>query len=217
MRAVIFDFDGVLFLSEHIHLSSFEHLAQHHDLDLDSSFLHHMIGHTDRECSEMLSRLWNQKLTPEEILAGKRTIYRKRVIEEAYPVPGSMEWLAYVSKLYPVGIATSSSKGDIAPLLHKWDIEAKIRTIRTVEDVVHPKPAPEVYLRVSQDLGVSPEECLVFEDSVPGITAATRAGMRVVGVTTSHPVEKMPPVWKTVADFSDLQRLQSLIDSLRLD
>ncbi len=216
MRAVIFDFDGVLFLSEHIHLSSFELFARQHDLDLDAAYLHHMIGHTDRECSEMLSRLWNQKLTPEEILAGKRMIYRKRVIEEARPVPGSMEWLAHVSKLHPVGIATSSSKGDIAPLLHKWDIETKIRTIRTVEDVVHPKPAPEVYLRVSQDLGVSPEECLVFEDSVPGITAATRAGMRVVGVTTSHPVEKLPPVWRTVSDFSDREILLQMIDSWRL-
>jgi beta-phosphoglucomutase-like phosphatase (HAD superfamily) len=125
-----------------------------------------------------------------------------------------MDWLSHLSKDFPVGIATSSSRGDIAPLLERWEIEKKTRTIRTVEDVIQPKPAPEVYLRVAQDLNVAPGDCLVFEDSVPGITAATRAGMRVVGVTTSHPVETMPPVWRTVADFEDHLTLKSMIQSL---
>ncbi|MBL8293237.1 MAG: HAD family hydrolase, partial [Bryobacterales bacterium] len=52
-------------------------------------------------------------------------------------------------------------------------------------DVVHPKPAPDIYLKAAGLLGVPADRCIVFEDSVPGVQAAVAAGMRVVGVTTT--------------------------------
>src|SRR5439155_8988964 len=59
------------------------------------------------------------------------------------------------------------------------------------EDVRLGKPDPEVYLLAARGIGVPPRECLVFEDSVVGIQAARRAGMRVIGVATAHTADEL--------------------------
>ena len=59
------------------------------------------------------------------------------------------------------------------------------------EDVVESKPHPEVFLKAAAKLGVSPEECIVFEDAPKGIEAARRAGMKSVGITPFHTAEEL--------------------------
>ena len=71
-----------------------------------------------------------------------------------------------------------------ARILKLLDIEREFDVIVTREDVTHPKPDPEIYHRVAKDLELPARECLVVEDSPPGITAALRAGMQCVAVTT---------------------------------
>jgi beta-phosphoglucomutase len=67
--------------------------------------------------------------------------------------------------------------------------------------VTHPKPHPEVYLRAAEELQVPPEDCIVFEDSYTGVAAGLAAGMRVVGVETTH--GDLPGVSLAVRDFNN--------------
>jgi sugar-phosphatase len=60
------------------------------------------------------------------------------------------------------------------------------------EDVLHGKPSPDVYLLAAAGLGVSPADCVVVEDAPAGIQAARAAGMRVVALTTTHPLAALP-------------------------
>ena len=79
--------------------------------------------------------------------------------------------------------------------------------VMTAESVTRHKPHPEMFLQAADRLGVPPDQCLVFEDSLPGLEAARRAGMRAVAVTTMHPPEtfqRLPHVVKVVTDYAGL-------------
>jgi HAD superfamily hydrolase (TIGR01509 family) len=79
-----------------------------------------------------------------------------------------------------IGIATSNSRELVETMMKKHEIGKYFDSIRTSCEVPRSKPFPDVYLQAAKDLDVMPENCLVFEDTVAGATAAKAAGMRVV-------------------------------------
>ena len=81
-----------------------------------------------------------------------------------------------------VGIATSNSRELVETMLKKHEIGKYFDGIRTSCEVPRSKPFPDVYLKAAEDLGVEPENCLVFEDTVAGTTAAKAAGMKVIAI-----------------------------------
>jgi len=86
----------------------------------------------------------------------------------------------------PRAVATSARRADAMRLLRELDLLAHFAVIVAAEDVRNGKPAPEVFLAAAERLGIPPQRCLVFEDSVVGVHAGRAAGMRVIGVTTAH-------------------------------
>ena len=86
----------------------------------------------------------------------------------------------------PKAVATSARRADATRLLRELGLLAQFAVIVTAEDVRRGKPAPDVFITAAERLGVRPERCLVFEDSVVGVRAGRAAGMRVIGVTTAH-------------------------------
>ena len=81
-----------------------------------------------------------------------------------------------------IGIATSNSRELVETMIKKHELGKYFDSIRTSCEVPRSKPFPDVYLQAAKDLGVKPENCLVFEDTVAGATAAKAAGMRVIAV-----------------------------------
>ena len=81
-----------------------------------------------------------------------------------------------------MGIGTSNSKALLLTVLQAHDIEKYFKTLRTSCEVASGKPSPDIFLKVAEDLGVSPRECLVFEDTYAGVKAGKNAGMTVVGI-----------------------------------
>ncbi len=70
----------------------------------------------------------------------------------------------------------------------------------TDSEIKHGKPAPDIFLRAAELLGVAPQDCLVIEDSKPGIAAGLAAGMRVIGITNTHPAEELRQATWVVRD-----------------
>ncbi len=102
-------------------------------------------------------------------------------------VPGSDLFFAEVAQRYPVGLFTSNVRSEVDALLGEHPVFQGLRAIVTAEDVEHAKPSPEGYLLLAEILTLNPARCVVFEDSVAGLTAARAAGMRTVGVTHGCP------------------------------
>jgi len=91
----------------------------------------------------------------------------------------------------PVALATMSHCEQAAQVIAALQLQGEFDFVATRDDVHHGKPDPEIYLLVAAELKVAPQSCLVVEDSPAGVEAATRAGMRVVAVSTPFTRERL--------------------------
>ena len=98
--------------------------------------------------------------------------------------PHTIDLLRTVSNTCSTAVVTGSPRSAVLHVLHSLEINGMVDLIISSEDVTKGKPDPESYLLAAQKLQVSPEECLVLEDSVHGVRAAVAAGMDVVAIAT---------------------------------
>jgi HAD superfamily hydrolase (TIGR01509 family) len=90
-------------------------------------------------------------------------------------------------------------------VFRRLPIKQYFDTIVSADRITKGKPDPMCYLLAAEDLNVSPENCYVFEDSFNGIAAGNAAGMKVIGLSTTHPAESIrDKVWKEIPDFTGL-------------
>ncbi|HEY0900577.1 MAG TPA: HAD-IA family hydrolase, partial [Micavibrio sp.] len=101
----------------------------------------------------------------------------------AKPAPGIGEVLAQIAPAYKICVGSNGERPNVVGALIATHIKHYFADahIFTVEDVAHPKPAPDLYLHAAQKMGVAPDRCLVVEDSIPGARAGLAAGMHVFG------------------------------------
>ena len=214
IRGCIFDFDGTIIISEHVHMKAWEDLAQELRLELPPDFLEQSVGMSDLQLVKILAKFWNYSVPEREILERKRGFYMLRCPKEASVVPGVIsviDWLS--SKSIPLAIATSSSRSEVEPVLRRLGIMDNFRGICTVEDITHPKPDAEIYICAARRLDLRPDDCLAFEDSLAGVTSARAAGCGLVTVQTLYSAERLGPAILSIKDFSD-EKLMHLLRSI---
>ncbi len=111
------------------------------------------------------------------------------------------------SNKVPLAIGTAAPVLNVDFVLDNLKLRHYFQAVIGPDDVVASKPDPEVFLKASACLGISPEHCVVFEDSPKGIEAAARAGMKAVGVTSYHTSEELKnkSLLFTIEDYMDGQ------------
>jgi beta-phosphoglucomutase-like phosphatase (HAD superfamily) len=102
-------------------------------------------------------------------------------------------------------IGSSTHRENIEISLDVLGLRSFFRDIVSAEDVSHGKPDPEVFLRAAEKIGMAPERCVVFEDAHVGIEAARRAGMRVIAVATTNPIEELGKADRAVKRLDELE------------
>jgi beta-phosphoglucomutase-like phosphatase (HAD superfamily) len=204
---IIFDFDGVIVLSEPVHQRAWSDVAAEVGRDLPDGFLDCGIGRSDGALADELAAFWADGVAGERILSLKRQCYQRRCAAETPFVPGAPEAVRFFTRQYPLALATSSSIEDIRPHLEQHDLGRHFRAVLTIESIRRPKPDPEIYLRASEQLGVEPSRCWVFEDSPHGVQAARAAGMRVIGLTTTLAPAQLSMANSWIGDFKDLDAI----------
>ena len=209
--AIIFDFDGVILLSEHDHLAAWRETAACTGCVLPPTFLERGLGGSDRLMAAELSAANGGRWDSAKLLELKSSHYQTRLAREMTLVAGALDALAYFHRLVPLGLATSSVPEDIAPVMERYRLMRYFSAISTLDDVKRPKPDPEIYLKTAAALGQEPQHIFVFEDSLQGIGAALAAGMQVIALTTAYPREKLPTVAGYVADFQKLDAIAALM------
>jgi beta-phosphoglucomutase len=204
--AVIFDMDGVICHTNPYHSLAFREFFSARDLaPTDEEFAQHMFGKSN---SYILSHFFNRPVTGEELLQleeEKEGLFRKIYEPHIEPITGIVEFMQDLKRNgAKIGLATSAPHANLDLILSKVPIRTNLGSMLASEDVKRHKPDPEVYLTSAANLGVQPEQCVVFEDSFPGISAALNAGMRVVGVLSSHTREELPVCNLYINDYTDL-------------
>ena len=143
-----------------------------------------------------------------ELALRKRVLYAEFSEQGVLAVPGVKRFVdALARAAVPRAVATSASRRDAFSLLEILDLRAYFEVIVTAEDVRLGKPDPAVYSEAARRLGVAPATCLVFEDSLVGVVAARAAGMRAVGVATSHTAEELRSAGaeSAIGDFEGIE------------
>ncbi len=184
--AIVFDMDGVLFDSEPVHMDSWRDALRRHGIKADALDFTPWIGVPDRDLSAHLDTAYpDPDGTTGRYLAGKREAFRRIASERLVPFAGLAEVLARCVAVWPLGVATSSRRDELALLLAKTGLAEHFRATCAYEDTEGHKPDPAPYRLAAERLGVAPERCAAVEDSPDGVAAARAAGMLTLGVTSS--------------------------------
>jgi len=106
-----------------------------------------------------------------------------------------------------MGIATMGDQHNIDFIFEALDLETYFHSTTGGHQVTNGKPHPEIFLTAAKKLGVAPEDCLVFEDTRSGVTAARAAGMQVIGLTTMFDQKTLVELGciQAVEDFNALE------------
>jgi len=198
--AMVFDLDGVIVNSNPLHTKAWILYNRGFGINVGDTLVERMYG---RRNDEIVRDFFGADLSAEEVAAhgaAKERLYRellKPVLAEAL-VPGVREFLGDHDG-QPIGLATNAETANVDFILDGSGLRRYFRVIVDGHQVRNAKPHPEIYLRAAELLSTKPCNCIVFEDSFSGIEAARAAGMRVVGLQTTH--DKLPGVDLAVVDF----------------
>ena len=219
IKAILFDFNGVIIDDETIQMKAYEEVLKGHEIALteelyfgalgmdDKTFVRSMFAHAQKPLSEPLL---------EEVLGAKTDLHRQ-MIEELPLFPGVLTFLKAASREFQLGLVSMANKVEVGYVFQRANLTPLFSIVVTAEDASVCKPAPECYLAglmklndVRQHERMLPllaSECLAIEDSPPGIQSARAAGMKTLGVTNTVSDEALRAagadvVTKSLADWT---------------
>lgn len=216
LRAVIFDWDGVVVDSSAHHERSWEILAARRGFSLPAGHFKRGFGKKNNVIIPDLG--WATAPAEVDTLAReKEEIYRSLVGQHGIkPLPGVRELLAALQTAdIPCAIGSSTERANLDCLLDLMGLRQFFGVIVSGEEVVHGKPDPSIFLLAAERLGAAPAECVVIEDALVGIEASKRAGMTVLAVTTTEPAEALGAADRVVPDLTAVEPalLASLVEA----
>lgn len=204
-KGIIFDLDGVLVDTAKLHFLAWRKLANDIGLNITQEQNEKLKG-VSREHSLQQILQWSEKSVPEEefqmLMATKNEDYLARIsgMSENDLLPGVKRVLDFLTE-ESVPFALGSASKNARPILKSLKIYDRFAAIVDGNDVFRAKPDSEVFLIAAEKLQVSPQDCVVFEDSVAGIEAANCAGMVSVGIGATHILEDADYIF---ADFTEI-------------
>jgi HAD superfamily hydrolase (TIGR01509 family) len=189
LGGVLFDLDGTLVDTEHLHYQSTEEVLGGFGHHLPLAEFNRYIGWAERPFWVSLSARFGLAPAPDELAQLRsKALVRLLLASPLEPLPGVREMLAFLSeRQVPCAIASSSLRAQIAATV--TSARLGISTWASGhDDVARGKPNPDVYLEAARRLGVEPQTCLAIEDSSTGVASARAAGAFVVAIQCpSHP------------------------------
>jgi HAD superfamily hydrolase (TIGR01509 family) len=183
-EAVIFDNDGLLLDTEEAWTRAERDLFERYGRDFTMEHKRELIGNARVVAAGKLEAMLDLPGAGARLWAELEDLVMVEALAGVPPRPGSRELLeALVAAGTPVGIASNSARAFVRRVLDVSGLPLSgIGALVTVEDVEHPKPAPDIYLAACRALGADPRRSAALEDSPPGVAAARNAGMYVIAV-----------------------------------
>ncbi len=203
IRALIFDFNGVIVDDERVHFELFRDVLEENGVELTESTYHdRYLGYDDRGCFS--AALLDAGLIVDDafvanLIARKAGLYARAAANGLRFFPGS-ERIVEFAACRPTAICSGALRPEIEYALDRLNARRAIAAIVSAEDTTRCKPDPQGYTLAFQalrgrkdfhDSELQPSECLAIEDSSAGILAARAAGLRTIGVAHTYPADTL--------------------------
>ena len=215
LRAVIFDFNGIIVDDEPIHFELFQKVFAEEGIDLTKdAYYARYLGFDDRGAFSFGYREHQRELSDAklvELIERKAVYYQDAIRNHVAIFPGVKALVASLADQLPLAVASGALRNEIETILATAGLIQHFRAIVSAEDVEQGKPEPDIFLKALAALNgqgvepIQPSECVVIEDSKEGIKGARRAGMKCLAVTNSHPAELLGEANTIVTSLQEVE------------
>ncbi|MGA9381121.1 MAG: HAD family phosphatase [Phormidium sp.] len=233
LKAVLFDFNGIIINDEPIHKQLIEQILMAENLrPKRDEFRKFCLGRSDRAClKDILSRRGRviSESYLNQLISRKAQAYQERLAQMAeLPIYPGLEdlILKLQSANLKIGLVTGALRSEVELVLSRANLAQYFSVIISSEDLKVSKPEPDGYLLAIEllnqefaNLDLQPSECLAIEDTPAGITSAKRAGMQVLGVANTYPFHIIQRQANWSVDYFrdlELERLQQVFSAEKL-
>ncbi|MGZ8530004.1 MAG: HAD family hydrolase [Candidatus Binatia bacterium] len=199
LRAVIFDFNGIIVDDEPIHFELFQKVLAEEGIELtNDAYYARYLGFDDRGAFSFGYREHNRPLSQlklTELIARKAVYYQEAIRNHVAIFPGVKKLVADLAQSLPLAVASGALRNEIETILTTANLIHHFKVVVSAEDVERGKPEPDIFLQALAALNahdgkpIQAKQCVVIEDSKEGIKGARRAGMKCLAVTNSHAAE----------------------------
>jgi len=200
LRAVIFDFNGIIVDDEPIHFELFQKVFAEEGIALtEEAYYARYLGFDDRGAFSFGYHEHNRALSHEKLAAliERKAVYYQEAIRNHVAIfPGVKSLVADLAQSLPLALASGALRNEIETILTTAGLIHHFKAIVSAEDVERGKPEPEIFIKSLAALNqhnngkpIAAADCVVIEDSKEGIRGARRAGMKCLAVTNSHPAD----------------------------
>ncbi|HEY7165574.1 MAG TPA: HAD family phosphatase [Candidatus Binatia bacterium] len=225
LRAVIFDFNGIIVNDEPIHFRLFQRVLAEERIPLtEDAYYARYLGFDDRGAFTAAYKDSNRLLEESKLSAlieRKAALYQIAIRDQVDIFPGVQSLIEDLASELPLAVASGALRHEIDTILSTARLSPYFKAIVSAEDVTRGKPEPEIFLKALELLNtnidgqthVTAAECVVIEDSKEGVKGARRAGMQCLAVTNSHPAEVLGDATAVVPSLEkvNLSYLRSLV------
>ena len=212
LKAIVFDFDGVVVDSEPIHYRAFMEVGKGLGVAFDyEHYLRHYVGYDDRDAFRVMLASVDQPAENARIMElsrQKQAAFENLVNSGAAAIPGAVELIDEAHGQRPIAIGSGATTLDIELMLKCLDRRDRFEVIVSADHVTRSKPDPTTYrLAVEQlaahypDLKLTPSDCLAIEDTAAGIESARGAGLMTLGITTTGSASALTRAQRVEADL----------------
>jgi beta-phosphoglucomutase len=208
IRAIVFDFDGVLANSEPLHLEAYQRVFARHGGSLDpAEYYARYLGYDDVSVLRQYSAAQGWNTSGDAI--GRLLDEKTAVFDEALQAtdvlfPGAVECVRRLAADFPLGIASGALRHEIEAIVQRGGLSDCFRFIVAAGETPAGKPAPDPYLRAADLHGAEPGACVAIEDSRWGIESAHAAGLKCIGVASTYPAHAIGMADLVVDGLADI-------------
>lgn len=210
MKIIIFDFDGVILDSENSHFIAFNEGLKNININIsEDEYYSKYISLDDRGVITNVVNDKNISVTNEEIdmiIKNKNDYFESRLIDNSKLFPGVEELIIQLSKNFVLSIGSGANRSEIIKTLKNNNIYDYFEIIVSADEVNNPKPNPETYNRVLDNINIdfNINEIIVIEDSPGGIEAAKSAGLKCIAITNTFDNEELGKADIIVSNYEDI-------------